>query len=67
MSETRLYRGTPHPLTFSGEREKIENMGPLPYPPRSEMRGADTPTAHAMIEFGGIGIEALLEATDART
>lgn len=31
-------------------------MGPLPYPPRSEMRGADTPTAHAMIEFGGIDV-----------
>lgn len=56
MSELRLYRGTPHPLTFAGEREKIEDMGPLPHPPRSEVRGIDTPVNHAMIELGGLDV-----------
>lgn len=56
MTETRLYRGTPHPLTFAGERQHVESMGPLSHPPRAEVRGMDAPINYAMIDFGGLDV-----------
>lgn len=51
MSEFTLYRGTPHPLDFAGEREKVSDMGPMPHPPRAEAQ--QHLTGFASLEFAG--------------
>ena len=54
MTEFTLYRGTPHPLDFAGEHQKVHNMGPLEHPPRAEIRGNDTPVGVVHLEFEGL-------------
>ncbi len=56
MSEFELFRGTPHPLTFRGEREKVDDTGKLARPPRAEATGDRVPVAHAMLEFDGLAV-----------
>lgn len=56
MSEFELYRGTPHPLTFRGERAAVDNTGDLQRPPRAEAHGDAQPVGHAMLEFEGLAV-----------
>jgi hypothetical protein len=56
VSEFELFRGTPHPLTFRGERAEIGDTGELQQPPRAEAHGQETPVSHAMLEFDGIAV-----------
>lgn len=56
MSEFELYRGTPHPLTFRGERRSIDDTGELTRPPRAEASGDRQPVARAMLEFEGVHV-----------
>lgn len=54
MSEFELFRGTPHSLTFRGERAEVDDIGEFTHPLRAEATGEAAPITRAMLEFDGM-------------
>lgn len=56
MTEFMLYKGTPHPLNFAGERESVSDVGSMPHVPRAEVMGDKEPVSHAWLELEGMNV-----------